>query len=113
MPSASALDLVAHLTASDPDFLQALPELLTQFDAGFAQEAYDERHALLTQFSKTQRELFRALQFHAYDCYYQNDRVLTGIGSSAGPPFPRGNTLESGDLSLLDAVMQGGHRYRS
>ena len=113
MPSAGELDLVAHLDASDTDFLQALPELLSGFDTDFALLPEDQRHARLTQFGNAEPDLFDALLFHTYECYYQNDRVLIGIGSKAGPPFPQGNTLDAGDLSLLDPVMQGDHHYRS
>ena len=39
-------------------------------------------------------------------------RVLEGIGVGSGPPFPRGNTLEAGDLSLLDPVIAHSKTYR-
>jgi hypothetical protein len=45
-------------------------------------------------------------------CYYRDDRVLTGIGSHAGPPFPRGNEVPEGDLSLLDSVQASSKSYR-
>ncbi|NKB98980.1 MAG: hypothetical protein GKR90_10885 [Pseudomonadales bacterium] len=113
MPSAGKLDLMAHLKANDADFLQTLPEVVSWFDADFARQTEDARHALLTQFSEAQPELFDPLLHHAYQCYYQDDQVLIGIGSKAGPPFPQGNALEPGDLSLLDPVLQGDHKYRS
>jgi hypothetical protein len=37
-------------------------------------------------------------------CYYRDDRVLRSLGLEPGPPFPRGNTVEPGDWSLLEAV---------
>ncbi len=37
-------------------------------------------------------------------CYYRDDRVLASVGHEARPPFPKGNVLEQGDWSLLDAV---------
>lgn len=37
-------------------------------------------------------------------CYYRDDRVLVSVGHEARAPFPKGNVLEQGDWSLLDAV---------
>ncbi|HEY0184272.1 MAG TPA: hypothetical protein VGC09_15790 [Rhodopila sp.] len=37
-------------------------------------------------------------------CYYRDDRVLRSVQHEPRPPFPKGNTLEQGDWSLLDAV---------
>jgi len=38
--------------------------------------------------------------------------VLRAIGVGAGPPFPRGNTVEQGDLSLLDPVLGSSTNWR-
>ena len=37
-------------------------------------------------------------------CYYRDDRVVRSLGLEPRPPFPKGNTLEQGDWSLLDPV---------
>lgn len=37
-------------------------------------------------------------------CYYRDDRVLLSVGHEARAPFPKGNVVEQGDWSLLDAV---------
>jgi hypothetical protein len=37
-------------------------------------------------------------------CYYRDDRVLLALGLEPRAPFPKGNVLEQGDWSLLDAV---------
>jgi hypothetical protein len=40
--------------------------------------------------------------------------VRRAIGVVTGAPFPQGNVLEAGDLSLLDPVLRNAdrHRYR-
>lgn len=112
MPSAGSLDLVSHLQASEPGFLEALPEIITDLPAGFDSMSYADRHGVLTDYSAHNAERFESLLFHTYTCYYEDDRVLEGIGSRAGPPFPQGNEVEPGDLSLLDPVMNGTHSFR-
>ena len=116
MPSAGDFDLVDYLVRkSDAEaeaFLEKLPEVLDSLGAGFAVAPPDERHAAVQSFSEADPGAFRELVFHTYGCYYQDDRALVGIGMEKGPPFPRGNTIEAGDLSLLDPVVKGNHTYR-
>ena len=38
--------------------------------------------------------------------------MLEAIGVGVGPPFPRGNTVEPGDLSLLDPVSKNKTTWR-
>lgn len=112
MPSAQALDLIGYLTEKNAEFIPVLVEVIGHFDDGFAGLSLSDRYPVVEAFSKAQAELFDELLFHTYDCYYQDDRVLEGIGMAAGPPFPTGNTIEAGDLSLLDPVMQTSRTYR-
>ena len=112
MPSAQILDFRAYLHEKAADFVPRLVDIVGHFDASFVGLALPERCLVLEAFSKAEPELFEGLLFNTYACYYQDDRVLEGIGSAAGPPFPRGNTVEAGDLSLLDPVVQGSRAYR-
>lgn len=112
MPSARELDFVSHLGEQAADFLPALPAVLNGFGEGFAGKPIADRVEIVKAFSTGQPEIFEALLFQTYNCYYQDDRVLTGIGSTAGPPFPRGNTVDAGNLSLLDPVVKRGKTYR-
>lgn len=112
MPSAAELDLIGYLSEAQAEFIPVLGEIAGHFDASFADLPPAERHAVVDGFSTTQPELFQALLFNAYACYYQDDRVLEGVGLAADPPFPRGNTVEAGDLSLLDPVVARHRGYR-
>jgi len=112
MPSAAEVDLIAHLRAQAEAFIPALHGLLNGLPDGFAQMSYADRHGVVQAISQAQQALFDGLLAHVYTCYYQQDKVMAGIGMSAGPPFPRGNTVEAGDLSLLDPVIEKSKTYR-
>ena len=112
MPSARELDVAEYITRNAADFLTGLGEILNAFDAGFAQETLAVRFERVKVFSETQPEAFQRLLAEVYGCYYQDARVLEGIGVNPGPPFPRGNTVEPGDLSLLDPVMANPTKWR-
>ena len=112
MPSAEELDLMGYLVATAEDFIPLLAEIVGSFDEAFADLSLAQRLPLVETFSTTRKELFDGLLLHVYGCYYTDDRVLEGIGMAAGPPYPRGNTIESGDLSLLDPVMEKSPTYR-
>ena len=112
LPGAGSLDLVGWLQAREDEFLAALDPILAAFESDFADLDYGGRHAQVQRFSEAQPELFGALLFNVYGCYYEDERVKQAIGMGAGAPFPRGNTIEAGDLSLLDPVIDGAHAYR-
>ena len=113
MPSAGDLDVWGHVTEFDPDGTDEVLAVIGRFDDGFSVLSLDERVSAMTAFSEAEPALFRAVLARVYGCYYQNDVVMEGIGLAKGPPFPRGNTVESGDLSLLDPVNALDRRYRS
>jgi hypothetical protein len=112
LPSASELDFVGYLSRGAADFLPALSGILDGFPEDFGELPYLERLPLVEALRDASTELFNGLLFHVYGCYYIDDRVLEGIGVGSGPPFPRGNTLEAGDLSLLDPVIAQSKTYR-
>ncbi len=112
LPSARELDLIGYINETAEDFIPLLVEIVDSFDEAFSDLSIVQRYPLVEAFSTTRTELFESLLFQLYDCYYQDDRVLEGIGMAAGPPFPEGNTIESGDLSLLDPVLEKSPTYR-
>ncbi len=112
MPSAQVLDFIGYLNDNAADFVASVVDIVGHFDGAFAGQALADRVTAVEAFSKTHPALFGNLLLHTYACYYQDDRVLEGIGEAAGPPFPRGNTVEVGDLSLLDPVVRQSRTYR-
>ena len=112
MPSAGELDLVAYLQDKAADFLPILVTILDDLDEEFAADTPARRHHAILTLSHQSPDRFEALIYQVYALYYQTPAVLTGIGAAAGPPFPQGNTVESGDLSLLDPVLAISKRYR-
>ncbi|MCY4013599.1 MAG: hypothetical protein OXG82_12905 [Gammaproteobacteria bacterium] len=112
MPSAGELDVAGYVAQNATDFLTELGEIIEGFGAEFAGETLVVRVDQVKAFSEARPEAFQRLLAEVYGCYYQDARVLEGIGVGAGPPFPRGNTVEPGDLSLLDPVMANPTKWR-
>ncbi len=112
MPGAGSLDLVRHLREGGDNNEEMLVGLVDQFDAAFSTFDADARESAVQAFSTSQPELFEWLLMNTYMMYYKTDQVLEGIGMSAGPPFPRGNTIIDGDISSLDRVVERGKSYR-
>lgn len=114
MPSAADVDFDGYLKNQAQDLVPVLKETLEHFDAGFAELTLEDRCEAVTIFSASQPELFMALLPRVYDCYYQDDGVRQKIGVVTGAPFPQGNDVPQGDLSLLDPVIATSdkHGYR-
>ena len=112
LPSAAEMDVAAYVQTHVPELLPALVQVLDGLDANFAALERSERHSLVEELSKSQADVFGLILFNTFACYYQDDGVHKAIGMEAGPPFPRGNTVEPGDLSLLDPVLERPTLYR-
>jgi len=112
MPSARECDFPGFLARNAPDFLPELTGILADFDSGFTTQPARLRYERVKAFSERTPESFNRLLAQVYGCYYQDERVLAAIGLGAGAPFPRGNTLEPGDLSLLDPVLKNPGTWR-
>jgi hypothetical protein len=120
MPGAGEMAaLLSHITAA-PTTLPALREHLDQLDReamtrfGAAFAAVDEagRVSLLDQMRSRDPTGLHQLALETVTCYYQQDRVLEGLGMEARPPYPKGYQVEQGDLSLLNPVIARGKIYR-
>ena len=112
MPSASDVDFLRYVESNAADFVPELGAILGQFDAEFVRCPLMVRYERVKAFSEAAPESFDRLLSEVYACYYQDARVLEAIGVGVGPPFPRGNTVEPGDLSLLDPVSKNKTTWR-
>ena len=112
MPSAGKMDFLGFILAQAENFMPALVQILDQLDEKFANDPLAARVARLEDFARADKKAFNRLLVRVYDCYYQDDQVRVLIGIKPSPPFPQGNTVEPGDLSLLDAVVERGQGYR-
>jgi hypothetical protein len=114
MPSAAEVDFGAYLRTQAPEFLPDLTTTLDELGPAFAALEPDERYEQVSRFSSAEPRRFQALLTRVYDCYYQDDRVRVAIGVATGAPFPQGNQVTPGDLSLLDPVIEAAsrHQYR-
>ncbi len=115
LPGADNMDMQAYCgrTANAAGELQqALLAFAENSDNSFIGLPTDERVVELQRFSAANPQVFNQLLRHAYACYYQDSRVLAAIGLGAAPPFPEGNSIAAGDLSLLDPVVSTPRSYR-
>lgn len=114
MPSAAGVGFDTYLLTQAEDLIPLLISALQRFDASFVDLSLADRYERVREFSANDPQAFQALLTRVYDCYYQNDRVRTQIGVVTGAPFPQGNEIAQGDLSLLDPVIASSarHTYR-
>jgi hypothetical protein len=112
LPSAGDVDVIGYLAREAPDHLATLCDALKLLDPSFEALTVAERYPVLQAFSEAHKPLFETLLFHTFACYYQDDRVLHAIGVDSAPPFPRGNEVTQGELSLLDPVIGSNNGYR-
>jgi hypothetical protein len=97
-------DIVRSLGRDKDDVRRALARLREMAGGDFA--AIDEVEAEATAMALLRRPgpEITALGRAVLQCYYRDDRVIRSLGLEPEPPFPKGNTVEQGDWSLLDAV---------
>lgn len=84
----------------------------TRGAAGFLALAAADRLAALHAIGPAQPGFLPNLLFHTYAGYYQEGRVLEGLGLEARPPFPKGFAMEPFDVARLARVRSRGKLYR-
>jgi hypothetical protein len=118
MPGASEMAVLrhiaerSHLAGIREDLDKLERDAIDRFGAAFA--ALDEvrRLSLLDEMRASDPMALHELALATVTCYYQQDRVLEGLGIEARPPYPKGYQVETGDLSLLQPVIARGKIYR-
>jgi len=120
LPGAAEFDVIGHIAATRPDTLPDIARSLKEADQAsstlhgcpFIELATDLQLSLIHDIRAVQAEFLLSLAQDTAVVYYQQDRVLEGIGMEARTPYPEGYTVESGDLSLLDPVRRRGQIFR-
>ena len=120
MPSASEIGFFEYIAQYDsyiiPEIIKHLKNINKLSQEKYKSEFIDlpehEKDIIFKIISKTEKIFIDKILEKILDCYYTNDRVLVGLGLDPKPPFPVGNDIETGDLSLLNPVKQRGEIFR-
>ena len=83
-----------------------------RFGSGFEELSGDQQDEVLRGVEADSPQFFDLLVRHTYNGYYSNPKVVELLGLDPRPPQPRGNQVERGDLSSLQAVVERGQAYR-
>jgi len=120
LPGAGEVGLVRYIEQQAPELrptivqgLSALDELARGLGArDFAALCREDKLELLNELATAQPAFLPGLILQCYVGYYQNDRVLEGLGLEPRPPYPEGYKMEPTDLGLLDGVRRRKKLYR-
>jgi hypothetical protein len=118
MPSASVIDFDNyvkrhHLEELINDFLSMLEQTcIDKFNQLFS--ALDLVHRLdaINACKLKNIRVFSAMVSHLLKAYYTSPEVLRKISAGSVPPFPKGNSIDQDDWSLLEAVYERGQMFR-
>lgn len=120
MPGAGELDFIAYLSEFAANQIDAICLELDElnqaakrhYQCTFADLHESDREGLIDRL-RTENPLFaQRIAVQTMACYYQADPVVVALGMEARPPFPKGNEVVAGDLSLLDPVRRRKKIYR-
>jgi len=123
LPGAGELGLVAHLERKLRETPDLRPAVLAGLgvlvrlcrERGASEIAALPRAAraeLLNALAAAEPAFLPGLIFQTYVAYYQEGRVLQGLGLEPRPPHPKGYPMEPLDPSLLDPVRLRPKMYR-
>ena len=113
MPGAGDLDPAEFVNnPQSPDFDEIVARVLEWLGPEFAGMTAAQQEERVEALSRDLPGEFAGVYMQTLAVYYRQNEVLRAIGSGEGPPFPRGNEVPEGDLSLLDPVVRADHGYR-
>ena len=82
------------------------------YSRGFEELSDGQRDVVLRRVESAEPGFFRELVRQTYNGYYTHAETLVALGIDPTPPQPRGNTLERGDLDMIEKVKARGTAYR-
>lgn len=120
MPGAGEIDLPVYLAEFARDAVEPIRAELDELNetarawagSGFTELDEASRQKLIEQLRAGDAQYARNVVVQVLCCYYQDERVVRALGVESTPPFPAGNDVDMGDLSLLDPVRERADVYR-
>jgi hypothetical protein len=120
LPGAGEVGLVRYIEQQAPELRPTIVQGLSALDEharalgarDFAALSREDKLEALNQVATAQPAFLPGLILQSYVGYYQNDRVLEGLGLEPRPPYPEGYKMEPTDLGLLDGVRRRKKLYR-
>ena len=119
MPGAGELDFVGYVNEFAPEAIEGIRAELDELNMAASDEAgavfgdlsEADQATVIEKLRHRNVRFGQAIVVQTMACYYQDDLVTAALGEQS-PPFPEGNTVHPGDLSLLEPVKAGPRRYR-
>ena len=123
LPGAGEIGLVDYIAEKAPELRPVMLQGLAALDtlaaergaSGFAALAPPDRRDVLNRHASANPGFLPGLIFHTYNGYYQDTRVLEGLGLEARPPHPLGYEMAPTDFARfapLEAVRRRPRFYR-
>ena len=118
LPGAAYLcDLDNHFSVQDFSLFRKTIEQISdyansEYSKDFSKLNTSLQLSLLDDLKKKSKRNFNEIAFRIINYYYTSECVLKAIGQQSHPPFPDGNYVEEGDLSLFEKVYLKGAIYR-
>jgi hypothetical protein len=114
MPSAADREIFLRIETSLAEHLDVVIKAIGDLEAAalargqtsFRDLDRASRLEVAATFRQTNPVFISILQSCVVASYYQDDRVLRGLGLPDRAPFPQGNAVDETDWSLLDPVRQ-------
>ena len=121
MPTASENELVEFIYRNDIKFLNILISFIkeiklitkNEFNMNFIDIKIEKKKKIINLYEMSFKENYDQLIKLILFCYYSNKNVLKNLGLKIDPPFPEGNLLKRGDLSLLKPVIEKNIVFRT
>jgi hypothetical protein len=118
MPPASTIDFKIYTIKYGIEnivnaFIIELKKIsIKKFDGEFNTLDELQKNIVLKEIKFKNIRLFTEFIKHVFRAYYSDKQVLSTLNVGASPPFPKGNTTEEDDWTILMPVYERGKIYR-
>ena len=121
MPSAADVNIIEFIKRNDKKLMTILISFVKeitlicqkQFNQDFSNIGFQKKMNVMEEYKiKFQNDYNQIIRLILY-CYYSDKDVLGKLSLKNDPPFPDGNKLKKGDLSLLKPVLERKISFRS